>query len=261
MVIKNILITGASNGLGAALAQVYAKAGHNLILVARDVQRLQTIAHHCETTYSIKTWVMPTDLSIPGACEALIESLHQLDISIHVLINNAGFGVWGSFGKTALTQEIAMVNLHIQAVLSLTKLCLPSMLKKDAGQIINIGSILPVPYQAVYAATKSFLLSFSLSLSHELRDTSIIVNCICPGGMPTGFRESIVDKEAKHSSQLTPEAVAGIIYAKANKKRWLIIPGRMNQLFARCLPWLPKRWLLPLVCWLVYVLRPLTIDQ
>src|SRR5882757_9827766 len=162
---KWALITGASSGIGRALALEFAAGGYNVFLTARDKIALAQVADDCKNGFGVRAEIFPADLSQTDQTDALINTISARPIEI--LVNNAGFGVKGHFAETALGEELAMLELQLAAMLKLTKNVLPKMIAQKSGRILNIASVYsfsPVPKQSVYSACKSFIFSFSSSL-------------------------------------------------------------------------------------------------
>jgi short-subunit dehydrogenase len=234
---KTVLITGASSGIGYSLAHEFANHKYNLVLVARDETRLLELKEECEKKYKIAAWVIACDLSqIDSSIHTIQKTIQNLRINIDVLVNNAGFGVHGEFSKTNLDKEIDMVNLQTVSILTLTKLFLPYMIKNKDGGILNVGSVysyIPVPYQSVYAACKSFILSFSLSLAHEVKESGVKVTALCPGSTQTEFRLRSKLKSIENNSNLlkgmTADEVAKQAFNAFIKGKLICIPGSTNK--------------------------------
>lgn len=195
------LITGASSGIGAAYAQALARAGYDLILVARRRERLESLAATLRAEHGILVEVLPADLSRTEdvtRVAARIAGLPTLDF----LVNNAGFGRGEDFAASDITQQLAMVRLHVDATLQLTRAALPGMIARRRGAIVNVASVMafyPLPGSATYAATKSALKAFTQGLHQELRGTGVRVQVLCPGLTRTEFHEA-----AKMSIEGTP---------------------------------------------------------
>jgi short-subunit dehydrogenase len=178
------LITGASSGIGYELAKRFARNNFDLVLVARDGRRLQRVADELGQEQKIAATVLARDLSLPGAAAAIAADLHAAGINVDILINNAGFNVYGPFSDTDLEREGAMIHTNVIALTELTKLLLPGMLERRYGKIMNLGStgsFAPGPFNAVYCATKAYILSFSEALAAELKGTGVTVTALCPG--------------------------------------------------------------------------------
>ena len=187
---KTALVTGASSGIGEAFARQLAKKKTNLILVARSLDKLEQLAKELCNQYQIKTTVITQDLSQNSAGQAVFEQVQAQNLSIDLLINNAGFGDYGAFCDRPLSKQMSMIQLNIAAVVELTGLFLPLMHQQGSGSIINVASIAsfqPIPYMSVYAATKAFILSFSESLWAENKDKGVKVLVSCPGPTESNF--------------------------------------------------------------------------
>ncbi len=236
------LITGASSGIGRALALELASRGYNLFLTGRDGPSLQQVAAECGQKHHVETAIHVADLADPTAMDGLISALAAGPEDLEFLVNNAGFGVRGEFEKTDLAQELNLLNVHLAATLKLTKALLPKMIERKRGRILNVASVYsfaPVPFQAVYAASKAFLFSFSQSLREELRGSGVSVTALCPGVTRTEFRARAGIEEKNKDAGKSPEAVARIAVEQTLKGKALAVPGLSSRLFvflARRLP-------------------------
>jgi short-subunit dehydrogenase len=232
-----VAITGASSGIGRALALEFAARGSDLLLIGRDLEALEAVKEKCEDDYGVKTQILITDLADGEKIDELGRSFENVDI----LVNNAGFGVKGDFAETDLGDELRMLDVQITAMLKLTKAVLPGMIARKTGRILNVASVYsfsPVPKQSVYSACKAFILSFSSALREEVKDKGIAVTVVCPGITQTEFRTraGIADKK---NSGMTAEAVARIAVEATLKGKHIVVPGAQNRLFvflARHLP-------------------------
>ncbi|MFM1973671.1 MAG: hypothetical protein RLZZ345_755, partial [Actinomycetota bacterium] len=189
---KTALITGASAGLGVEFANQLAVRGANLILVARRKDRLQAVADAVKLMQKVEVTVIVADLAEVGAAEKLFKTLARKKLSVDVLINNAGFGTFGEFKNADATKISEQIQVNVLALVELTKLALPSMIKRNDGVILNVASTAAyqsVPYMAVYAATKAFVLSFTEALWGELIGTKVTAIALSPGGTKTEFFE------------------------------------------------------------------------
>ncbi len=229
---RTALITGASSGIGKALAFEYAANGFDLILTARDTAALENVAEECRKLYSNTVTIFVADLSDAQATDALADHIHVTEI--HTLINNAGFAVKGEFADTDMNSELAMLTVQLSAMLKLTKAALPKMIAVGKGRIVNIASVYSfsaVPKQAVYGACKSFMLSFSAALDNEVRNKGIFVTAVCPGTTRTEFRKriGILDSEGKG---MPPEDVAKATFNASQAGVRVVVPGLWNKAFA-----------------------------
>jgi uncharacterized protein len=238
------IITGASSGIGRALAREFAAGGFNVLLTGRNQVGLATLAEECAHQFRVQTEVVPADLARGDALDGLLGAISRTPREVGVLVNNAGFGVQGPFVRTALAQEIDLINVQLAAALTLTKAVLPGMIERGYGRILNVGSVycyVPVPFQAVYAAGKAFLLSFSASLRNELAVTGVTVTVFCPGATQTEFRTRAGIAEKNRHAGLTAEAAAHIAYVTTMRGQAVVIPGIANRLFVGLATLLPSR--------------------
>jgi uncharacterized protein len=193
------LITGASSGIGLELARIFAANRHDVILVARSEDKLRGLARECEAS-GVRAHVIPADLAKAGAARAIVEGVEKLGVEIDILVNNAGFGVYGKFVETSLATELEMIQVNIVALTELTKRCLPGMVARRRGRILNVAStaaFLPGPLMAVYYATKAYVLSFSEAIANELEGTGVTVTALCPGPTASGFQAAASLEESK----------------------------------------------------------------
>lgn len=207
---STVLITGASSGIGEAFARSLAKKGANLILTARSEDKLVLLASTLSEKYQISAHVFPADLTLPGAPQQLFESIKANGLPIDVLINNAGFGKWAHFLGESLNTYDQMLSLNINALVKLTRLCVPDMLAHGKGGVINVASTAafqPVPYIAVYSASKAFVLSFSDALAGEYGDRGVRFLALCPGNTFTNFM-STANANTAGMSFAAPDDVA-----------------------------------------------------
>ncbi|WP_148696581.1 SDR family NAD(P)-dependent oxidoreductase [Silvanigrella aquatica] len=246
------LITGASSGIGQALSYHFASKGYDIVTVARDNQRLQEIKSILLAKYNSQVYVCAVDLTKSNSIQIIKDFLIHENLEINALVNNAGFGIHGSFEETDLNSEIDMIQVQINTTLALTKLVLPMMQTKKSGYILNVGSVYsfaPVPFQSVYGACKSFLLSFSNSLAFENKKYGIKVTALCPGITQTEFRmrsnvgrHKISNKKSIKNSKptgMSAEQVAEQGYNALMKGDIIAIPGLTNRIFVQIATHLP----------------------
>lgn len=232
---KWVLITGASSGIGRALAYAFAARGYNLFLTARNEAALRQVASDCAEQFKVATGIYTADLSDPPSVDALIAALAAQQYTFRVLVNNAGFGVQGAFRKTALDAELGMVHVQLDAMLKLTKAVLPDMFARCNGRILNVASVYsfaPVAFQSVYAASKAFMLSFSAALSEELRGSGVTVTALCPGLTQSEFRARAGIPERSKAAGARAEDIAEIAARETLKGKLVVVPGFPNRLFA-----------------------------
>jgi short-subunit dehydrogenase len=246
---KTALITGASSGIGRDLARIHASKKGNLVIVARRLQELEALKTELETAYGVKVFIIQADLSKPGAAQEVYDKTIAHNITVDYLINNAGFGGFGKFSEQDWNTHQSMVDVNISALMALTYLFLQNMISRNSGKILNVGStagFLPGPLQAVYYATKAFVLSFSQALAEELSDTGITVTVLCPGPVATGF----VEAANLEGSNLVKNAAASYDVALLGYNAMLkgslvkIDDFKLNFLLNWVLPFLPRKLVL-----------------
>lgn len=184
------LVTGATQGIGAEYARALAMKGYDLLLVARDQERLASLGSELSKGHGVRVFTESLDLSEPEAANRLYVAARQQDVSPDLLVNNAGFGLYGRFVEMPLPQIRAMLYLHLITVTESIRLFLPAMIERRNGAIINVASVagfFPIPFLAEYSATKAFLISFSEALAEEVRGTGVHVQVCCPGQTATQF--------------------------------------------------------------------------
>lgn len=184
------VVTGASRGIGAAYARALAARGYDLLLVSRDKARLEGLASELRAAQVVAVHPVPLDLAEPEAAHRLFVLAREFRTAPDLLVNNAGFGLFGEFAGMPLPRVQAMLRLHIQAVVESVRLFLPGMIERGSGGIINVASLagfFSIPYLAEYAATKAFLIGFSEALAEEVRAKGVRIQACCPGSTDTEF--------------------------------------------------------------------------
>ena len=193
------LVTGASSGIGKAIVRELAGQGAHLILVSRNVQRLEQEAEDLRIRFGVNVHVFPEDLSQLEERLELFAWIHQKSLTVDVLVNNAGVAHYGPFEEASFEDTSAMLDLNIHALTHLTRLFLPGMLERRTGGILNVASTAgfqPLPCLSVYAATKAFVLNFSEALWAECRGRGVRIFCLCPGNTLTRFHQTAgIDKQ------------------------------------------------------------------
>jgi short-subunit dehydrogenase len=228
------VVTGASSGIGAAIAAELAGRRWNIVLIGRDVAALDAAAHALTTRHGVETWTISADLATSAGIENVIGALNARALPVGALINNAGFGLHAGFLDTSAADETRLLDVQLKALLALTRAVLPGMLARRDGYILNVASVYafsPVPNQAVYAACKAFMASFSKSLALELEGSGVSVSALCPGITTTAFRARAGMKEKKSAFALSAEAVARSGVAGMLRRRSVIVPGWFNRLY------------------------------
>src|SRR5262245_8342789 len=186
------LVTGASSGIGAALARRLARDGMHVGLVARRADRLDALAKELRTAHGVEADVLPADLAKAGAVATLVDEVDRRGLAVDWLVNNAGFGTVGLFHALPLERALEEIALNVEALVELTGRLVPAMVQRRQGVVMNVASIgayTPSPQMATYTATKAFVLSFSEAIAVELADTGVRVLCVCPGITRTEFQE------------------------------------------------------------------------
>lgn len=239
-----ILITGASSGIGYEMAQQLAALKYNLILTARSEDKLAVMQQELSSKYGITVQYIPKDLSKIEQASQLYDDIKRANYQVSHLVNNAGFGDYGSFLETSLKKELNMIELNISSLVILTKLFANDMAARKSGRIMNVSSViayLPFPYMSVYSATKSFVLAFSETLAAELEGTGVVVTTLAPGTTETAFvspemRETNLVKSNKPTPVKTvaTEGVKLLLHGKG--KKIIGFQNRFNSILAGILP-------------------------
>jgi hypothetical protein len=232
---RRALITGASSGIGAAFVRALRARGERVVLVARREDRLRRLAQFFGGEPA--ALAIALDLTRPGAGAWLETELSSRGIEVDLLVNNAGVGVTGRFQEQPIARVLAMVDLNVRALVDLTRRFLPPMIARRRGRIINVVSnaaFQPVPYLAVYAASKSFVLSFTEALATELRRTGVRVQALCPGLTETEFRQLAgMDRIAGRAVRgMSPDDVVERSLAALERGKLRVIPGWPNRVIA-----------------------------
>ncbi|MFP5271142.1 SDR family NAD(P)-dependent oxidoreductase [Coleofasciculus sp.] len=250
------LITGASAGLGASFAQELAKRQTDLVLVARSHDKLQQLAQDLQATYGIQVEVIPQDLTEPDAASKVFERINQKNITIDLLINNAGFGDYGVFSQSSRQKQLKMIQLNILALVDLTHHFLPQMQQRGSGSIINVSSISgfqPLPYLSIYSSTKAFIISFSEALWAENQHTGVKILAACPGPTETSFFaaanfDQSAPESLKQQKTDSPEVVVQEILKALDTDDCTVVTGRwQNHLLVNLSRLLPKKTLVQIV--------------
>ncbi|MEX1212553.1 MAG: SDR family oxidoreductase [Balneolaceae bacterium] len=248
------LVTGASSGIGKELAREHARRGGNLILVARRKEMLEALKQELLNDYpSLTIDVLDMDLSKPGSATRLVQHLREHDQSIDILINNAGFGVFGPFLENDWASVENMLQLNITTLTELSRLLAPAMVRRGYGRILNVASTAafqPGPNFSTYYASKAYVLNFSEAISHELRGTGVTVTTLCPGPTESEFQEranmgsiALFDRFPLPSSS----EVAAYGYRKMLQGKRVAVHGFLNRITARLVRLMPRALILPAV--------------
>lgn len=230
---KTALITGASYGIGESFAQRLASSGTNLILTARSRERLEELASRLRNQYSVQVTVIGADLAATTGAREIFEETERQNLPVDLLINNAGFGALGEFASLSLPRQLEMIQVNVSALVELTHLYLQPMKARRAGAILNVASTASfqaIPYFAVYAATKAFVLSFSEALAEECDPFGIRVLALCPGSTATNFQE-VAGSQRINAPRFrqTAEQVVDVGLAALAQGRSHVISGVANK--------------------------------
>jgi uncharacterized protein len=253
---KLALVTGASAGIGAALARVYAAHGYDVALTARRGDRLDKLAEELQQRFGVETLTIVADLADAGAAAQILDHLVQHGRHVDALINNAGYGLSGSYAATTWDDQAAFLRVLLQAPSELAHRVLPGMIERKFGRILNVASLAGlVPGSAghtLYGAVKSYLVKFSQSLHLENLDTGVHVTALCPGFTWSEFHDVTGTREQLNRS--TPEwlwlgadEVAAIGYEAVEANRSVSVPGTPNKVIAAVSKLLPDAWALALM--------------
>lgn len=233
---KTALITGASGGLGLSFVKILARDGYDVVLVARNAEKLAEIKADIESSYGVRAYVVAKDLCHTESVNEVFDATEALGLKIDVLINNAGFGDFGEFHKSDINKQIRMVDLNVIALMQLCHLYIPQMIERGSGNILNVDSIAAFqagPLMSVYYATKAFVLSFSQALTRELKGTGVKVTALCPGPIKTNFENSSELGGSglfKNLKVWSPDTVAEFGYKNMKRGRSLCVCGALNKL-------------------------------
>ena len=233
------LVTGASSGIGLELARLLAAGGNDLVLVARSTERLERIASELRDRNSVRVVTRATDLAEPGAAQRLWRDLAERGVAVDILVNNAGVGRHGPFSGMDVDAIDRLVTLNAGALTALTRLALPGMLSRRVGRILNVASLAAYqpggPLEAVYYATKAYVLSFSKGLARELRGSGVTITVLCPGPTHTSFSATSGASDTplyRWAPSLPAEAVAEAGYRGLMRGKQVVIPGIITRLLA-----------------------------
>ncbi len=245
---KTALVTGATSGIGYEFAKILAQDGYDLVLAARGEERLNTVAAELAAIGSgRRVERVVVDLARDDGAGKVFKAVDDAGLAVDVLVNNAGYAVYGPFRDTDLDVELAMMHVNMLTLTTLTKRVLPLMLGRRSGMILNVAStaaFLPGPLMAVYYASKAYVLSFSEALAEELRDTGVTVTALCPGPTATGFQHRAAMEESKLVSGreiMDAGSVARAGYEGMKEGRTIVIPGVRNKLTTEAPRILPRR--------------------
>jgi uncharacterized protein len=245
---RNVLITGASSGIGYEMAKVFASNDYNLVLVARRTEPMESLKSQFPNT---QITIIQKDLSVDTACQEVFEAVG--DMPIDILVNNAGFGDTGEFQTLSRDKQTNMIDLNVRALTELTHLFGSKMVERKSGRILNVASVvafMPGPKMATYFATKAFVLSLSQALSQEWSKYGVQVMALCPGITTSGFQDAAHQNDmqmVKAKNIPTSAMVAQFGYDKLMQNKSLTVHGFMNKIFCFLPKILPRRLLLKII--------------
>jgi len=241
------LVTGASKGIGKSIAEELARMGNDLILVARSENTLKELSEVLKQKYSVKVDYLALDLALPNAANEVYNWCSSKGYGIHILVNNAGYGLWGRFDELDLIKQEEMLQLNMHTLVQLTRAFIPTLKSEKKSYILNVASTAAyqaVPTLSLYAASKSFVLLFTRGIRLELKNSSISVSCLCPGPTSTNFvdRAGMSDaiKKKADAFGMSPEAVAKIAVKAMFKGKAEIVPGLLNKITVWFTAFVPK---------------------
>jgi uncharacterized protein len=250
-----VVITGGTEGIGRALAELFAKDGNNLLIVARDEAKLARTAAELTKAYPVIVKVTSQDLTTEEGRAGVEQALRRFGLYADILVNNAGMMSHGFFQDVDTATVHRLLDLNVRALVDLTHRFLPGMLARRRGGVLNVASMMgfmPVPYQALYAASKAFVLSFSKALSYETMGSGVQVSVVAPGVVATKLHAKAGTQNSRYMylfPNTPPEKVAEIAYARF-KRRWsVIVPGLANWLSTILIRVVPDFMLVPLMGW------------
>jgi len=251
---QTALVTGPTSGIGEAFARQLAQAGYDLVLVSRSELKLSAMCQEMESKNGIKARYIVADLSQPGEPERVFSEIQAMAVEVDLLVNNAGTHDYGPFAEADWKVVNDLMALLLRSVVQLTHLFLPGMIDRGRGKILNLGStgsFVPWPMDAVYGASKAFILKFSEALAAELRETGVGVTCLCPGVVETAFLDN-GDLDQTILSRLTamkPEPVVRSGLRALEGNRWVRVPGLINKLTVFFQRFVPRRLLTRIAEW------------
>lgn len=242
---ETALITGASSGIGLDLAQLMAP-DFDLIITARNQIELEKIARDLEAAHGNHVHAISADLTLPESPQQIISEIERRGLTVDILINNAGFGMYGEFAQSDPKASLGMVDVNISALTSLTRMVLPGMIERKRGKIMNVASTAgfqPGPLMAVYYATKAYVIMFSEAIANELKGSGVTVTCLCPGATATRFvsRANMEESRLFKMGAMKSADVAQAGYKGMMAGKGMVIPGLLNKTFALSVRFSPRK--------------------
>lgn len=242
---KYTLITGGSEGIGFELAKLFAINKHNLIIVARNKNKLEIVKKQLEKDYQISVEIIQCDLFVDKECEKIIKIVEEKNLIVDNLINNAGVGSFGFFHEAEDGFEEKLININIIALTNLTKYFLKKMIERSDGGILNVASTAAFvggPKMSMYYSSKAYVLSLTEALYEEVKKHGIRVSCLCPGPVKTSFQQKSGIKKSENAKNylMNPDEVAQYAYKKFFKGKVIIIPGYKNKILVLVNKFIPR---------------------
>jgi short-subunit dehydrogenase len=243
---KTALVTGATSGIGLELARLFASRGHGLVISGRNEKKLAELASELAADPGVPVEDIPADLSAPDGAARLYEEITRRGLEVEYLVNNAGTQVYGKFAENDADAERAMLELKLVSVVELSRYFLREMKARGSGRILNIGStgsFAPGPFNALYCASKAFVLSFSEAVNEELSGTGVSVTVLCPGATRTNFASNAGIEQVRlfRLSQMSAERVARIGYRAMMRGKRVAVAGWLNRLQVASIRFAPRR--------------------
>ncbi len=242
-ILPKTLITGASGGIGLELARIFAREHYDVVLVARNQTRLEEIAAELRSSHGVQADVIARDLASPEAPAEIQRQVGPVD----VLVNNAGYGLYGPFADSPVEDELNLMHLNMDALVALTRLFLPAMIASRRGRILNVASTAafqPGPLMALYYASKAFVLHFSEAIANELEGTGVTVTILCPGPTETGFQARAAMEDSRlvrMGRMMSAKAVAEKGYRGLIRGKTIVMPGVRNRILAQSVRFSPRK--------------------
>ena len=240
------LITGASGGIGAELAKIFAREGFDVVLVARRKEELEKLAGELAKSHGVTATAIAADLTKPGAADELFAETKKRKLDVDALVNNAGFGTYGHFLELDLARELQEIQLNVVALTHLTKLFGGPMAERKRGWILNVASTAgfqPGPLMAVYYATKAYVLSLSEALTTELKPLGIHVTALCPGPTESGFQSAAKMQESMLFKRLAVADAASVAeqgFRGVMRGRAVVVTGMLNKMMVQSVRVTPR---------------------
>lgn len=250
-----VVVTGASEGIGRELANEFARAGNNLLLIARNARLLATAASEIEKEFGVAAHCLAVDLTEPNACDVVKDWTASHKLYVDVLVNNAGVGLCGPFTDLPRRDTLSLLDLNIRTLTDLMHWSLQGMLKRGSGGVLNVASVAgyaPGPYQAAYYASKAYVISLTEAVAHEIRGQGVRVSVLIPGPVSTGFHARAGSDRAFYRllhPSMTARTVARAGYSGFRCRKMLIVPGALPLFNTVALRLIPHIFLTPFMGW------------